>query len=213
MCGLIPDWNNYHDVENSVVRPGQMGPLWMEAHRASGMPMDFSIWHRQPPGSSFPACVAVKCVFLQSDNLGEQFLRAVRESIMIEGKDISRDEVLMNIAGKMSKNSRLDLSRFSAHYFGTEGKDAFRRDWLEARGLGIGRYPTIIMKGHAEGTMISGYRSFSSLCAALLHVAPHLSQRVGNNSVTEYRSFWGTLTPREEIEFQNPVDLRPEVTD
>ncbi len=67
MGGLLPGWNNYNDELNSVSRPVQMGPVWMQASHISGMPMPNRIWLEDPPASSYPACIAVKCAQPQTD--------------------------------------------------------------------------------------------------------------------------------------------------
>src|SRR5437868_2342868 len=66
MSGLIPTWNNYVDEVNAVSRPAQLGPVWFQAGKISGMPVNGKMWHDTQPRSSFPACIAVKCAFLQS---------------------------------------------------------------------------------------------------------------------------------------------------
>src|SRR6478609_7542743 len=66
MGGLLADWEKYNDPMNAVSRPSQMGPLWFEAKYISGMPIREHIWHKDPPASSYPACIAVKCAALQS---------------------------------------------------------------------------------------------------------------------------------------------------
>jgi putative protein-disulfide isomerase len=203
LCGLIPDWNNYHDDVNNVSRPAQLGPVWLEAHRASGMPIDTSVWHKSAPSSSFPACIAVKCAFLQSQSLGETFLRRVRESIMTEGKNIATDEILIDIAKQLSVNSLMDLAQFCTDYFGTTGREAFRKDWLEARGLGIKRYPTIVLSRGAEATIVSGYHAFPSLEQALHLVCPGLAS--GKEPLSAYKNYWGELTEREIQEFESDL--------
>src|SRR5436305_1999889 len=55
MGGLLPEWKNYNHEVNSVSRPIQIGPVWMHAGQVSGMPMDTTIWMRDPPQSSYPA--------------------------------------------------------------------------------------------------------------------------------------------------------------
>src|SRR5687767_9309029 len=52
MGGLIPNWQTFSDPMNSVARPAQMGPLWMDASQVSGMPIADSIWSQNPPASS-----------------------------------------------------------------------------------------------------------------------------------------------------------------
>ena len=103
MGGLLPKWKNYNDNLNSVTRPIQMGPVWMHAKEISGMPMDYNIWMRDPPSSSYPACLAVKCASIQSLRAEEKYLRMVREELMINGKNISNRAVLFEIAEKVEK--------------------------------------------------------------------------------------------------------------
>src|SRR5438309_9692359 len=51
--GLLPGWNQFTDGLNSVSRPAQMGPIWMEAAHISGMPINNQVWIRNPPASSY----------------------------------------------------------------------------------------------------------------------------------------------------------------
>lgn len=203
LAGLIPDWNNFVDDANSVVRPAQLGPLWMQAKHASGMPMDPAVWHRSPIRSSFPACIAVKCAFLQSDIYGERYLRMAREAVMVQGKDVSSNEVLMSIASELSgEMPAFNVTRFISDYNDGEGRDAFRKDWMEARARGIQRFPTLLFSGsNGESALISGYNAFSLLRSVLIRVAPHLAEIQTEGSLDDYRVYWGSVTAREEEEF------------
>src|SRR3546814_7121680 len=60
MGGMIPDWTRFSDPINSVHRPAQMAPVWFHVGRISGMPIDGAIWLDDPPGSSYPASIAVQ---------------------------------------------------------------------------------------------------------------------------------------------------------
>ena len=66
MGGLLPSWKNFADPLNSVSRPVQMGPIWMESSHITGMPLESSIWIHNPPKSSYPACIGIKAAGLQS---------------------------------------------------------------------------------------------------------------------------------------------------
>ena len=72
--GLIANWKNFNDDVNSISRPFQMGPLWAQAQSVSGMPMQDLVWVNDPPATSYPACIAVKCASMQSRYAGERFL-------------------------------------------------------------------------------------------------------------------------------------------
>ena len=98
MGGMLPSWKNFHDEVNSVSRPVQMGPVWMHASQISGMPMDTRIWMEDAPASSYPACIAFKGAELQVAAVAELYLRLVREAIMLDGKNIAKQNVLIDIA-------------------------------------------------------------------------------------------------------------------
>ena len=109
----------------------------------------------------------------------------------------------MKIArGMAASDKSFDIDRFIQDYKGSNGKDAFRKDWLEARGRGISRFPTIVFcRANGESVLVSGYNSFSTLRNALLYVAPQLAHVHISSSLDEYRQYWSFLTPREESEF------------
>src|SRR4051812_38967292 len=89
MGGLLPSWSHFTDGVNSVSRPAQMGPIWMEASHISGMPINNHIWINDPPASSYLSCIAVKCVALQAPELEDWYLRLLREAVMLHGKNIA----------------------------------------------------------------------------------------------------------------------------
>jgi predicted DsbA family dithiol-disulfide isomerase len=113
MAGLLPGWDNYNDSINSVSKPIQMGPVWMHAKQLSGMPIEQNIWMSDPPSSSYPACIAVKCAAFQSLRAEEHFLRMLREAVMIRGENISKEEVIFNLAEKLAAiDGEFKITRF-----------------------------------------------------------------------------------------------------
>lgn len=86
MGGLIPSWTNFHDEVNAVTRPVQMGPVWMHAGQVANRPIHHLLWMKNPPSSSYPACIAVKSAQLQSGGHGESLLQRLREAAMVEEK-------------------------------------------------------------------------------------------------------------------------------
>lgn len=171
MCGMIPDWKTYNDPMNSVSKPIQMGPVWMHASEVTHVKMKYSIWHEDPPASSYPACIAVKTAALQSNESAIKYLSAARESLMQEGRNISKTEVLLDIANNMSP-ADLDYNQFKTDWNSGAGKDLFRQDLQQARYHGIGRYPTLTFHNEeGKGIIIVGYRPFEVLEDAFKHMA------------------------------------------
>jgi putative protein-disulfide isomerase len=174
LCGMIPNWETYNDPLNAVSRPLQMGPVWMHASQTTGVPMDYSIWHRDPPSSSYPACIAVKCARLQSLQAEDLYLQAVRKALMERGENIARPEILLSVAESVENNSPeyFDLELFKRHWKEGKGKEEFRADIQKMRYHNIGRYPSLTFTNASEkGIIIVGYRPYEALRTAFEHIA------------------------------------------
>jgi len=172
MGGMIQSWNNFEDPLNSVNRPSQMGPIWMDAKAKTGIPFDDRIWVDDPPSSSFPACIAVKTAELQSKAMARDFLILLMRGVMLEGKNISKPEILVEIADKLSlQNLDFNKEQFLKEYNQDLSREAFRRDIQKAKMNNIGRYPTITMiPARKRGIIITGYRPFQTLKEAFLAI-------------------------------------------
>ncbi|WP_423147506.1 DsbA family protein [Rubrolithibacter danxiaensis] len=169
MSGLIPDWNSYNDPMNTVSRPAQMGPIWMEAQHISGAAINPQIWIQNPPSSSYPACIAVKAAGLQSSEIEEAYLVKLWEAVMTDAKDISKPEVLIEVAQQTAENTGLDfnIARFSTDLSAEDSLELFRNDLKRVRYNRIGRFPTITMsKEDGRGIILTGYRPYEVLSAA-----------------------------------------------
>lgn len=201
MGGMLPDWRTYNDAANNVTRPLQMGPVWMHAAQVSGMPMNTRIWMEDPPVSSYPACIAVKCAMLQSQEAGELYLRMVREAIMLHGRNIAKQQVLNEIAQELSMANAAVFSadQFSADTVKERGLDAFRPDVIEVQTRQISRFPTLLFRNAATGQAIimTGYRPYEALLEALQQVAPGLQQTQHASASPDYATHWASITDRE----------------
>lgn len=169
MGGLLPAWNNYHDVVNSISKPLQMGPMWMHASKITGVNLRDDIWAKDPPASSYPACVAVKCAGLQSEAAEEKYLYLLRNGCMMHGKNIAKADVLFEIANVLASDENLDfdIKIFRRHLLGNEGKDAFRKDLQEVKYHGINRFPSLLIKNNKTAKLITGYQSFETIANVL----------------------------------------------
>jgi predicted DsbA family dithiol-disulfide isomerase len=168
MGGLIPSWKNFHDEVNSVTRPVQMGPVWMHAGQVANRPIHHQIWMLDPPASSYPSCIAVKCAQLQSDDLGLNYLNLLRLGCMTNGKNISKQTVLFDLAEQLSlHNPSFDLQRFKDDYAGDAGMNAFRSDLDEVRRYNINRFPTLVVRWGAKAIVIAGHRQPSEVLQAI----------------------------------------------
>ena len=202
MGGLLPAWKNFNDPVNSVTRPVQMGPVWMHASQLSGMPMQHAIWMKDAPASSYPACIAVKCAQLQAAYYGEQYLRLLREAVMLNGINIAKETVLIEMALELEKQSTgFNTELFKKHLYGREGLEAFKQDMQQVKNYNISRFPTLIFKyKNQHPLIITGYRPYTSLIDALHQLVPDIKPAAKAVSAEEYQSYWLTVTARETEE-------------
>lgn len=100
------------------------------ASAESGMPVDPRVWERCPPGSTYPACRAVKAA--ERQGLAEPVLRTIRERVMLERETIDTGAALVAIAADVAG---LDLGRFTADLDSAEVAAAFDADLRRTRGV------------------------------------------------------------------------------
>jgi putative protein-disulfide isomerase len=169
MGGLLPSWENFHDPVNSIRKPVQMGPEWLHAKYVSGVEINDRLWVTDPPASSFPACIAVKAAELQSKTFGIRYLSLLREAVMLQGRNIARTEVLLELADVLgASHPSFDVLTFRDDLYG-KGRDSFRADWQEVKYLGITRFPTLIFKrADRAPVLLSGFQFYDTLLKATL---------------------------------------------
>jgi putative protein-disulfide isomerase len=165
MGGLLPSWDSFSDPVNSVNRPVQMGPVWMHASTLVDIPVNHTIWMKDPPASSYPACIAFKCVQFQSEALARIYLLWMREACMVEGINISKQHVLISLAEKLNGIfPAFNADMFADDLTNGKGRDAFREDLHEIKTREITRFPTLIIQQTNKASIIvTGYRTYDEL--------------------------------------------------
>ena len=166
MGGLLPAWNSFHDPLHAVSRPAQLGPVWMHAQQTTGVPINYNIWAKDPPASSYPSCIAVKCAGLQSFHAAEQYLRMAREAVMKDGLNIAKRDVLIQVAWQIATNGPglLNVDQFIKDFDEGKGYEPFRQDLHDTQIQHIARFPALIIRQHAKRTvMVTGYRTSAAL--------------------------------------------------
>ena len=206
MGGMIPDWRRFSDPINDIGSSAHMGPYWLEVSRMSGMPIDPRVWQEAPPASSYPACLAVKAAELQTKELGERYLRRLREAVMLERRNIALRAVLVELADEIAAAQRthegegkaLDLHAFREALDSGAALAALREDLRDAKYRDIGRFPTLVIRGRKPGgVVLVGYRPYDALAEAIRQVTDGGSSGTSHTPTpAQYRSFWSGLTAR-----------------
>lgn len=166
MGGLLPGWN----LVNSINRPLKVYPMWMHAAEHTGAAISHDAWMNDPPASSYPGCIAVKSAGLQSQCAEELYLFRLREACMLYGKDITKADVLLEIAHDLAKDKSLAFNEklFKQHLLGNEGMDAFRKDLQQVKYRGVKRFPSLLIKNSAgNARLMTGYQTFETISPVL----------------------------------------------
>ncbi|MCF2494744.1 DsbA family protein [Dyadobacter chenhuakuii] len=119
--------------------------------------------------SSYSACLAVKAAGLQSPTAADLFLNKLREAAMEEKRDISRVDVLVEVAREVNKQHRglLDLHRFGKDFDAKATRQALHADLEKIHRNRIDSFPTITMTLAGKGLKLAGHCSYQRLTTAL----------------------------------------------
>jgi predicted DsbA family dithiol-disulfide isomerase len=107
---------------------------------------------------------------LQSAKAEELLLLALRKAVMTNGRNISKERVLLSVAEEVShaEPEQFSLGMFEDAWQNGSGVEAFKHNLQQTRFLKIGRYPTLTFTTtKARGIMITGYRPYEVLKEAL----------------------------------------------
>ena len=122
------------------------------------------------PQSSGPALLAVATARLQGRPAERAMREALREAALVTGIDVSRSDVIMEVAARAG----LDLARFVPAFEAPGTARALLEDVQDARELGVRRAPGLVI---GDDWLVSGLRS---LRAYRLLLKRYLADRAGS---------------------------------
>ncbi|KAA2242659.1 DsbA family protein [Chitinophaga agrisoli] len=166
MGGMLPEWDTYHDTVRAVSKPLQMGPVWLETKQVTGAVIDDKIWFKDPPASSYPACVAVKSAALQSAVAADAYLKKLRMAVMTAGLNIAKKEALLMVAKELAmEDPRFDAGLFEEQLSDPRSIAAFKQDLEEVRLRNIKRFPSLLISysSNHKKLLLTGYRPYNAL--------------------------------------------------
>jgi putative protein-disulfide isomerase len=165
MGGLLPDWS-YNS--GGISKPSDVAHHWDEVSRHYNMPIDGDVWLEDPLPSSYPPSIAFKAAQIQDPQKAIYFLRAIREMVFLEKKNITRWEHIAQAA----LSTGLDTSRLKQDFAG-EAQILFRADLELGRTLGVRGFPTLLITD-ASGTQetVYGFKPYSSFEQAIRKLYP-----------------------------------------
>lgn len=166
MGGLLPDWS-YNS--GGISKPSDVAHHWDEVSLYYDMPIDGDVWLEDPLHSSYPPSIAFKAAEIQDHQKAILFMRAIREMVFLQKKNITKMEHLELAA----KEVGLDVEKFKKDFEST-AKDLFQQDLKLARELGVRGFPTIfIADSTGKSEMVYGTKPYSAYEMAIKKIAPN----------------------------------------
>ena len=139
---------NDEESDNLNEHLDQMASIWMQTQYMTGQPINLNALINDPPLSSVPASAAYKCIEKQSPVVADLFLSTIRQKMMIEGKNISKQSIIFSETYQLAKKSfvKIDLDQFHSDYVFRIGHELLLRDNKMATRYQIKRYPTLVFR-------------------------------------------------------------------
>src|SRR5690606_577444 len=97
MGGLLQQWAGFADRSNGIGGPSDVAGHWREVGEASRMPIDGSVWLRDPLHSSYPPSRVYLVISEQDPELAQRFLRRAREAVFAFDRNIADPTVLADL--------------------------------------------------------------------------------------------------------------------
>lgn len=209
--GLVKDIAEFHDVSNNIHSWADCIPHWRMVSERSGQPIDERMCadlDRYPHQSTWPANIAAKAAFMQSEEIGERFLRRMRIAVETERKIISFPEYYEPLAKEIDG---LDFERFQKDIADGTAKAAFEEDQATCAAWDAYGFPTMLfyLAGadlnrltRDVAAYVSGHRSMETYDRVIQSLVPDIVV-YQSRPETELLAVYGPMTDRELAQVHN----------
>jgi putative protein-disulfide isomerase len=129
------------DIMNTAMKD-MLRDHWQHVGQASGLPFSHGILERTDfVYDTEPACRAVVVARSQAPQHALEYLHAVQTAFYRDSRDVTRGEVLADIAGEIG----LPRNVFYAAWNSDEARAAARQDFANSQRLGVEGFPTLAL--------------------------------------------------------------------
>jgi putative protein-disulfide isomerase len=196
MGGLLPDWS-YNS--GGISKPSDVAHHWDEVSKYYQMPIDGDVWLEDPLPSSYPPSIAFKAAQMQDNSKALVFLRALREMVFLEKKNITKWEHI----AKAATLANLDVLQLKID-FENKAPQQFQQDLNLARKYGVTGFPTLFITdslGNFE--VLYGFRPYDNFEKGIHKIYPK-AKRTGYDASWQYLfAKYPSFTAREFAELSN----------
>lgn len=195
MGGLVEDFDEFYDAANDIAEPSDVAPHWLEASERHGMPVNTDIFASNPAQSTYPASVAAVAARQQGTDLGQRYLRRLREAYITEARNVNERAQQVELARSVG----LDVEQFTAALDDGTARAGFEADLARTRNAGVTGFPTYRIAGPDGERQLAGFRSFADLAETLTAVAPSV-ERTSPPPLRTFVADYGPVATREVAE-------------
>lgn len=134
---------------------------WEHVHETTGQPFNFGFFERQGfVYDTGPACRAVVAARNLAPAAALAYLKAVQRAFYVENRDVTRIDVLADVAVARG----LDREAFLMVYASDEIGESLAADFAGVQSMQIGGFPALLVQDDEGVAFLTvGYRSFASL--------------------------------------------------
>lgn len=216
MGGLVEDVSRFFDPLNKIGGKQMMKQVaahWEEASIRHGMPVDASVW-TDPENdfvSTWPANIACKAASFQGDELGNRYIRRMREAAAAEHLFVHRFQVQEKLAAEVG----LDVCRFAYDLQSGFAEMAFKQDLERCYRHAVQGFPTFVIRNQAGRELgMNGYQLFSDFERLFRELAGEKLRRkepvASKEALVAFIGKHERVAPREVAEV---FSLSPDKTD
>lgn len=139
------------------------------AAKMVGMPLALDSMFSQNPEDlvSLPLSLAYCAMKLIDGDIAEAYLRRMRECVFAEGRSLSNDEALIELAGEFP----VDLELFRSNLQNGTAAPVLQEGVDECRLYNVTAFPTLLMQYGTSRVMVRGYCSYEELRQAIAQVS------------------------------------------
>ena len=171
------------------------------------MPIDGTVWEKDPIYSSYPASILFKLVKQISDTSSRRFLRSLREAVMVFNSNIAKDDVLANILDRNDRNGQKMVQDMKTD----NALALLEEDLTLSKELGVTAFPTVIFfKDGEDGVRITGLQDFETYEEALLSL---VSEELEPAPLPELKDMFKISRNIFFKEIEVMYDLEPELVE
>lgn len=168
MGGMLEKWEDFGDPANGISQAGDVYAHWREVSQQTHMPINGSVWLRDPIASSYPASKLFNMAEKMYPDMKHRLLRRIREAAFVFDENISREDVLKRISDELGFDSEELLRRANSD----EGSELLKKDLHTSGVMGVRAFPTMMIGKSDEYEVIIGSTNYQALERAFLRYAP-----------------------------------------